>query len=1334
VATIELIKSAGLPTSNLGASATLVDAGDEITFSFLIRNTGNVSLSAIAVSDPDLGTVTCAASTLAPNATTTCSAPAYVITTADISDGGVENSATVTASSPGNTGDVTDVSDAGTAPDGSTVATPASTETPDIDTVGGDNNDADPTNDPTAVGLSPQPSISLIKFGAPPTVALGADDQITDAGDTIDYSFTVTNTGNVPLNNVFVTDPLVTVSGGPIPTLAPGASDSVTFTATYVVTTADVLAFGVENTATATGSSPSGTNDVSDVSDSGFGSETTNDPDLGEPGDANGTADDDADPSNDPTIIPIPYTEIGLIKSAGTPTVALGANPAITDAGDTIAYTFRVENRGNTVLSNVIVNDPKATVSGGPITLPIGGADTGSFTASYTITVADLQNGGVENTATVTATPSVGPDTMDISDTGAGSETTNDPDLGEPGDANGTADDDASPTNDPTVVLITPAPSVQLTKTALAPTTAQGADPAITDEGDTISYVFEVRNTGNTVLTDLVVTDPKATVVGTAIPSLGIGASDTTTFTANYTITAVDVANGGVENTATVTASSPAGTGDVTDISDTGAGSETTNDPDLGESGDANGTADDDVDPTNDPTVTLFETPRIRLVKSAISVTDTNTDAVIGNAGDTVEYRFAVENIGNVALTNVQVNDPMLGGLVGTIPSIAPFTTETVNGSYVFVTADETRGYVENSATATGTPPSGPAVSDTSDAGSERDLTPISNPEATQTPDGANNTDPDPTNDPTVTTVPLTPSGAAVSGTVYLDRNGNGSYNPGTDVVQTGYNVTLKNAAGDIIATTTSDGSGDYAMSGFPVGSNYSIEFTDPVSGQTVGMLEGLNFGPTTVLTDQDQPIDPAGVFYNSSTGDPVAGVATQLTTAAGVPLPGVCLGAGQQPQITGADGSYRYDVLVGADPLCPAAETEYLIEVTSYPTGFVNGPSTVYPPEAGSLDATTCPIDAVPGGSCQPSASSFAPPAGTTAPYYLSFLLASGDPDVVNNHIPLDPLPLSAGPAVSGLSIAKTAGVSDVVIGDSVPYTITASNANLAAFAPITIVDELPAGMVFTPGSATVDGVAATPTVSGSSIRFSGLTLPAGGTIQIALTTRVTGASAPGEMVNTARLLDGATGIDIAEPATATVIRTVEHVFDCSDIIGKVYDDLNHNGYQDEGEPGLPDVRLSTVDGTLIRTDEHGRYHVPCGALPREIGSNFLLKLDARTLPTGYRVTTENPRVIRVTRGKFAKLNFGASISNIIDIDLTDVAFEAGSKEPKDRLKKGIVNVIEQMRDTPSVIRIAYYTNNESRRLVTKRMDELEEFIRANWKRRGRYKLNIEMTVKVMQ
>ena len=47
--------------------------------------------------------------------------------------------------------------------------------------------------------------------------------------------FTVTNTGNVTLTNVTVTDPGVTMLGGPIASLAPGAVDNATFTASYII-------------------------------------------------------------------------------------------------------------------------------------------------------------------------------------------------------------------------------------------------------------------------------------------------------------------------------------------------------------------------------------------------------------------------------------------------------------------------------------------------------------------------------------------------------------------------------------------------------------------------------------------------------------------------------------------------------------------------------------------------------------------------------------------------------------------------------------------------------------------------------------------------------------------------------------------------------------------------------------------------------------------------------------------------------------------------------------------------------------------------------------------
>ncbi|MDQ6473116.1 LamG-like jellyroll fold domain-containing protein, partial [Flavobacterium sp. LHD-80] len=173
-----------------------------------------------------------------------------------------------------------------------------------------------PVNDNWKITSVNCKSIELTKTA---TFNDGNSNGFADAGETITYSFQVTNTGTVTLSNVSITDPLVTVSGT-IASLAPAAVDTVTFSATYTITQADVDAGNVTNLATATGTDPSG----------GTVSDTSDDPATVTP--------------DDSTVVT--FTANGTIALTKTATFNDVNTNGIAEAGETITYSFQVTNTG----------------------------------------------------------------------------------------------------------------------------------------------------------------------------------------------------------------------------------------------------------------------------------------------------------------------------------------------------------------------------------------------------------------------------------------------------------------------------------------------------------------------------------------------------------------------------------------------------------------------------------------------------------------------------------------------------------------------------------------------------------------------------------------------------------------------------------------------------------------------------------------------------------------------------------------------------------------------------------------------------------------------------
>jgi len=212
----------------------------------------------------------------------------------------------------------------------------------------------------------------------------------------------------------------------------------------------------------------------------------------------------------------------------------------------------------------------------------------------------------------------------------------------------------------------------------------------------------------------------------------------------------------------------------------------------------------------------------------------------------------------------------------------------------------------------------------------------------------------------------------------------------------------------------------------------------------------------------------------------------------------------------------------------------------------------------------------------------------------------------------------------------------------------------------PYQIIDTLPHGMRVDLNSAKLNGTAVTVTQTGNRITLDDIMIPAEGEATLVLIAYLDMALPVGRYENRAIVIDAETGEAVTAEASAAVEIMPEAVFDCGDVYGKVFIDSDGNGVQGGSSETGVTARLMTVTGDIITTDAQGRFNVPCAALPDQSGTNFSLKLDTRSLPKGYVVTTENPRVVRLTKGKMSQINFGVAQPKLVKIALSNAAFTA--------------------------------------------------------------------------
>jgi len=238
-------------------------------------------------------------------------------------------------------------------------------------------------------------------------------------------------------------------------------------------------------------------------------------------------------------------------------------------------------------------------------------------------------------------------------------------------------------------------------------------------------------------------------------------------------------------------------------------------------------------------------------------------------------------------------------------------------------------------------------------------------------------------------------------------------------------------------------------------------------------------------------------------------------------------------------------------------------------------------------------------------------------------------------------------------LQLTKTVSPDKGTVGDVVTYTVAIRNTTTDTVTSVRIVDQASPVLSYVVGSARLDGVSIADPTLGLPMIFdigdvlpladtngNGVADPGEGGYHVLQYTMIVGAGARiGTYPNRAVAVDVCDTCTISAPASANLEIVSDPIFDLGTVIGKVFYDIDGNGWQDRGETGISGAMVALDSGTFALTDAHGRYHFPA----IEPGQR-MVKLNLNSIAGNARATTTNRKVLSVTPGLMAKANFGVN------------------------------------------------------------------------------------------